>query len=180
MTGNGGIFILPYVLDDSAGWRWTMPPIDETPSFEPAPPTSGARKTKGGSTEQPPTSGLISVTLDPATGSIVSVESMDAAGERRELSEEEKSRLSKAANGATLQDLVERAFEAGIGCILGDSAGEDEPPEPDDDAELSRMVLQSLIKRSAVERLMQREILGRAIVGTLIAHAAEPESAATH
>ena len=157
-----------------------MPPIDETPSFEPNPSAPGARKPKSASTEQPSAGDLVSVTIDAATGRIVRVEGMDAAGARRELSEDEKKRLAKPEDGATLRQVVEQAFEAGVACALGDTAGEEGPPESDEDAELSRSLLQSLIKGSAAERLMQREVLGRAIVGTLIEHAAAPETAATH
>jgi hypothetical protein len=123
------------------------------------------------------------VTLDAATGRIVKIEGIDATGARRELPEDKRTRLAEA--GVTLQGIVEQAFEAGIAYVLGDRAGEEEPPESDDDAELSRMLLQSLIKHSAVERLMQRETLARAIVGTLIEqaagfNAAAPEKTATH
>lgn len=149
-----------------------MPPIDESPSFEPKPPAPEARKAKTTAAEQPSSPTLVSVTIDAATGRIVKVEGMDGAGTRRELSADERTRLAKTENGATLQGVVEQAFEAGIACVLGECGGEEEPLEADDDAELSRMLLQSLIKRSAAERLMQHEILGQAIAGTLIEQAA--------
>ena len=164
-----------------------MPPIDENPTFEPKQPGPGARrsKTAPATTERPASPNLVSLTLDAATGRIVKIEGMDAAGARRELSEDQRTRLARTEVGATLQGVIEQAFEAGIAYVLGDRAGEEEPPESDDDAELSRMLLQSLIKRSAAERLMHREILSRAMVGTLIEQAAgfsaaTSEPTATH
>jgi hypothetical protein len=164
-----------------------MPPIDENPTFEPKQPAAKARepKTRPAATERPASPNLVSLTIDAATGRIVKIEGADAAGARRELSEGQISRLARTEAGATLQSIVEQAFEAGIAYVLGDRAGEEEPPESDDDAELSHLLLQSLIKRSAAERLMQREILARAIVGTLIEQAAgfsagPSETTATH
>jgi hypothetical protein len=164
-----------------------MPPIDETPTFEPKQPQPEARrsKTPPAAAERPASPNLVSLTLDAATGRIVKIEGMDAAGARRELTEDQRARLARTDAGATLQGVVEQAFEAGIAYVLGDRTGEEEPPESDDDAELSRMLLQSLIKRSAAERLMHREILARAIVGTLIDQAAgfsaaTSETTATH
>lgn len=164
-----------------------MPPIDENPTFDPKPaaPESRKPKTASAATERPSSPDLVSLTIDAATGRIVKVEGTDAAGARRELSEDERTRLAKADAGATLRGVVEQAFEAGIACVLGAPGGEEEPPEAEDDAELSHLLLQSLIKRSAAERLMQREILGPAIVGTLIEQAAAfsaatPETGATH
>jgi hypothetical protein len=164
-----------------------MPPIDENPTFEPKQPAPKARepKTPAAATERPASPNLVSLTIDAATGRIVKIEGMDAAGGRRELSEDQRARLARTEAGATLQAVVEQAFEAGIAYVLGDRAGEEEPPEADDDAELSHLLLQSLIKRSAAGRLMQREILARAIVGTLIEQAAgfsagPSETTATH
>ena len=164
-----------------------MPPIDETPAFEPKSPAQEARRSKPPptATERSTSPNLVSLTLDATTGRIVRIEGMDATGARRELSEDAKAPLAGTDAGATLQSIVEQAFEAGIAYVLGERPGEEDPPELDDDAELSRMLLQSLIKRSAAERLMQREILARAIVGTLIEQAADfsaaaPETTATH
>jgi hypothetical protein len=158
-----------------------MPPIDESPSFGPKPPSPEARKPKTTAAAGEPSSkpNLVGLTIDVAAGRVVKVEAMDGSGAARELSEDERTRLAKSEDGATLQRLLEQAFEAGIACVLGDRGGEEEPPESDEDAEISRMLLQSLIRRSAAERLMQREILSRAIVGTLIEQAAAPETA-TH
>jgi len=162
-----------------------MPPIDENPTFEPKSPAPEARRPKTPPAEGAASPNLVSLTLDAATGRIVKIEGIDATGARRELPEDKRTRLARTEAGATLQGIVEQAFEAGIAYVLGDRAGEEEPPESDDDAELSRMMLQSLIKHSAAERLMQREILARAIVGTLIDqaagfNAAAPEKTATH
>lgn len=167
-----------------------MPPIDESPSFEPRSSGPEPRKPKTAPAATPEQQALhpdlVSLTIDAATGRIVKVEGMDGDGVRRELSDDERARLAETDAGATLQGVVEQAFEAGIAFVLGDRADEaEEPSETDDDAELSRMLLRSMIERSAAKRLMKHEILGRAIVGTLIEQAAgfsaaTPETAAAH
>jgi hypothetical protein len=63
------------------------------------------------------------------------------------------------------------AFEAGIDCVLGDSA---EPSETDRDAELRHELVAPLIQRSSASRLLKPEILDRAILGTLMQHAVNP------
>src|SRR4051794_28131670 len=112
-----------------------MPPIDESPSFEPKPPAPETRKSKTApaATQQPSSPNLVSLTIEAATGRIVKVEGIDAAGARRKLPEDERNRLSGTVDQATLQRLVEQAFEAGIACVLGERAGEEEPAESDDD-----------------------------------------------
>lgn len=112
--------------------------------------------------------GLIAVTLEPASGRIVKVETVDEAGARRELNGEEKAALAEQAMDATLEDILEQAFEAGISSVLYPRDEADETPESEEDALLRRLILRPMIKRSAAHRLMKREVLGRAILGTLI------------
>jgi hypothetical protein len=150
-----------------------MSPIDEPASFEPPKGSaSEGRKPKTAGNAPEAGSELVSVTFDVGAGRIVTIEGVDASGSRRELSEEEKARLARSPARPTLEHLVEQAFEAGIDCVLGDEAGETEQSESQEDAELSRMLLRSLMERSAVKRLVQRDVLSRAIVGTLIEQAA--------
>ncbi len=161
-----------------------MPPVDEPMSFEPKPSATGGRKPKTPppATDPPPSSDLLAVTLDAATGQVVRVEGVDAAGARHDLSDEEKAKLAKTEVGETLQGVIEEAFEAGIACALGDQAGETEP-ESEEDAELSRLLLRSLIQHSAAKRFMQRERLGRTLVRSLVQQAlaaSAAENAATH
>jgi len=151
----------------------TMPPTDERPSFAPESPTPASRRLKpSGTSDQQAAAKIISINIDIGAGRVVSIESLDGAGERRELSDEERSRLSELKPEATLGNIVERAFEAGVSSVLGQQDGEDEPQESEEDAELSRMLLRSLIGQSAAKRLMQFEVLGPAIVGTLMERAA--------
>jgi hypothetical protein len=114
----------------------------------------------------------MTVTLDTGTGRVIKVEGVDAGGARHELSEAERARLSKAAAGGTLEGIVEQAFEAGMACALGEDAGEKKIPESEEDADLCRVLLRSLIGRSAAKRLVQRDVLSRGLVGTLIEQAA--------
>ena len=122
------------------------------------------------------------MTFDAATGQVVRVEGVDAAGGRHDLSDDEKAKLAQTEAGETLQGVIEEAFEAGIACALGDQVGETEP-ESEEDAELSRMLLRSLIQHSPAQRFMQRERLGRTIVRSLVQAALvapDAENAATH
>ena len=89
--------------------------------------------------------------------------------------------LASLAQAGTVDDLeqfVERAFEAGIDCVLGGGEREDKADEPADEAELRHMLLTPLIEHSPARRLVQREALNRAILGTLIQHAMKTPTAA--
>lgn len=156
-------------------------PTDEQPSFAPdSPATAGRKKASAGTSEAK----LLAISIDTGTGQVVGIESMDAAGGRREISDDERARLSELKPEATLRDIVEQAFEAGVNCVLGQRARDEETEESEEseeDAELSRMLLRSMIAESAAKRLMQFEILSPAIAGTLIERAArESEAGAAH
>jgi hypothetical protein len=142
-------------------------------------------KTPSGTADQQATAMLVSINVDVGTGRVISIEGLGASGERRELSDDERARLSELKPEATLRNIVERAFEAGVSSVLGQEAGEEESQESEEDAELSRMLLRSLIGQSAAKRLMQFEVLGPAIVGTLVERAAtvrdlKPDAGAAH
>jgi hypothetical protein len=120
---------------------------------------------------------LFTFTIDASTAQIVKLETEDASGARHELSDEEKASLAQAGTEGSLEQFVERAFEAGIDCVLGDGEREDKADEPADEAELRHLLLTPLIEDSPVKRLMQRDALNRAILGTLIQHATAPTAA---
>ena len=126
----------------------------------------------------PPAGKLFTFTIDASTAQVVKLESEDASGARHELSDEEKASLAQAGTEGSLEQLVERAFEAGIDCVLGDGEREDRADEPADEAELRHLLLTPLIEHSPARRLMQREALSRAILGTLIQHATKAPAAA--
>jgi hypothetical protein len=154
-----------------------MSPIDEPASFEPKAAQPEARRSKTTAAEPAANADLVSVTIEPASGRLVKVERVDAAGVRHELSKEDRARLAGPEAKATLQSVLEQAFEAGIECVLGDS-GLKEAAESQEDAELSRVLLRALFERSGAGRLMQGEVLNRAIVGALIEDAATSGAAA--
>lgn len=162
-----------------------MAPNDQPASFEPKSPASQEhrRKPAAGAADPSAVDGLVAVTVDLKGGRIVRIEYVGPAGERHELSKEDTARL--AGDGPdTLQRLVEQAFQAGIDCVLGSEA-EDDQGESKQDADISQALLRSLIETSPVTRLMKREVLDRAIIGTLIRHAADAgagpsRSAAAH
>jgi len=113
-------------------------------------------------------SDLLTLTIDAKTGHIVKIESVDSTGAHHELSDEEKANLARQKNKSTVEAIIEQAFEAGVACGLGDMDGEDDPVESAKDADLRRLLLRPLIEDSAAKRLMQRDILSRAILATLI------------
>jgi hypothetical protein len=121
---------------------------------------------------------LFTFTIDATTAQVVRLETEDPSGARHELSDEEKASLAQAGTEGSLEQFVERAFEAGIDCVLGGGEREDKADEPADEAELRQLLLTPLIEHSAAKRLMQREALNRAILGTLIQHAAKAPAAA--
>jgi hypothetical protein len=128
-----------------------------------------------------PNAGLITATIEAATGKIIDVRSVDDAGGSSELTTDRRATLSEQSGEATLEDLFEQAFEAGIACVLGDDTEGDadaEASESEEDAALRHQILQPMIEHSAARRLLQQEVLGRAIVGTLIQKAAARGSAA--
>jgi hypothetical protein len=122
-----------------------------------------------GSPESPRTN-LVAFTIDANAGRIVKVEKVDNAGARRDLSDEDAAMLTKG-NPLTLEMIIEQAFEAGIACVLGDEAAQDDVQETEDDAALSRLLLMPLMERTPAHSLQQREVLGRAMLASAIEQA---------
>jgi len=141
------------------------------------PGKSGSAKKSSGAKSSSPASepvldpDLLTFTIQARTGQIVKIESVDSTGAHHELSDEEKTNLAKEKGKTTLEDMLEQAFEAGIACMLGDADGEDDPPESAKDADLRRLLLRPLLEEGAAKRLMQRDILSRAMLTTLIQNA---------
>jgi hypothetical protein len=163
-----------------------MTPIDEPTSFEPPSPEAAERRAKPKPAAEPPAApgDLVAFTINTANGRIEKVEGVDASGARRELTIEEKARLRARAAEVTLEGVVERAFEAGIECLLGADGADgidEEADTPSEEAGLMRrLILRSLMADTPAQRLMQREVLGRAIAGTLIVQAVGAESSLAH
>jgi hypothetical protein len=101
---------------------------------------------------------------------VVRLEGLDANGGRHELTDAERARLLKRASNGRVEDFVERAFEAGIACVLDGEANSDTNQESEGDAEIRRHLLTPLIERSPVKHLMESAVLDRAILSTLIDH----------
>ena len=132
---------------------------------------SSARKSSAHTSEPHPD--LLTVTIDATTGQIIKIEGVNGTRARHELSEAEKASLAKKMGRATLEAIIEEAFEAGVACGLGEGADEDEPEdevESEKDANLRHLLLRPLIENSAAKRLMRREVLHRAFLKTLIGH----------
>jgi hypothetical protein len=115
---------------------------------------------------------LLNVTIHAKTGQIVKIERVNGPHAHHELTAEEKASLAKEVGRASLEAIIEEAFEAGIASVLGDDgADEDDPMESEKDANLRHLLLQPLIEKSAAKRLIRREVLSRAILKSLIDHA---------
>jgi hypothetical protein len=117
---------------------------------------------------------LLTFTVDSQTGRIVKLEASSPRGSRRELSAQEKAALKRECRNDSLEDVLERAFEAGIGCVLGADSREDGRDETDEEAQLRHLLLTRLIEHSPARNLMRREVLSRAIIGSLIQDSFEP------
>jgi hypothetical protein len=120
----------------------------------------------------------LAITINVKSGQVVKIESVNGTGTNHQLSDEEKANLANETGKATLEVLIEQAFEAGIACGLGDTTREDDLLESDKDVDLRHELLRSLIENSAAKRLMRRDILSRAILKTLILNAVGPRAEA--
>jgi hypothetical protein len=143
---------------------------------------SSARHKASNRTKSAPSANRLFVfTIDADTARIIKFETVDGSGERRELSQDEKTALVAKGNGERLEEVVEQAFEAGIACALSEDLGDpqtEETEETGEDAELRHLLLAKLIEQSGIKHLMTSEVLDRAIFGTLIQHAIDPARAA--
>ena len=110
----------------------------------------------------------LAITLDSDTGEILKYEAVDAAGGRRELSQNERLELAKIRRGEAVEDLIERGFEAGLACLLGGADGPEDENETEEDASFRRALLRPLMEKSVVAPRLRRDALRRAIVRSLI------------
>jgi hypothetical protein len=113
---------------------------------------------------------LLAFTIDPRTGRILKLEGLTADGVRHELTDDEKARLIKRPRDKTVERVVERAFEAGIACVLDGNGADDDSSESSEDIDLTHRLLVPLIEHSAAKQLMAREGVARTILDTLIEH----------
>jgi hypothetical protein len=118
-------------------------------------------------------SDLLTITIDTKTGQIVKIEKIDRAGRHHEPSDQERADLAK---DASLESVIEEAFEVGMACMLGDVIEERETEETEEESSLRHLLLEPLIKQTLANRLMQREALGRAILGTVVRQTGRPGS----
>ena len=126
--------------------------------------------------EVAPDADLFTITIQAKTGQIVKIQRAEGGDGRSELSDRERADLLKKGSKDTLETLIEQAFEAGIACVLGDAIQGSEADESEEEADLRHLLLDPLIRHSPVERLMQREVLSRAFLGTVVQHALDPVS----
>jgi len=143
----------------------------------------GGRTDRGPQVKSPPTtserirhSDILTVTIKARTGQIIKVEGSDSGGVRHRLTEQERADLAKETSEDTFEELIEKAFEAGIACVLGDANGQIDGEESEEETDLRHFLLGDLIRNSPARRLMEREALTRAILGSVIRYAIDRES----
>jgi hypothetical protein len=147
--------------------------------------TETVEKPKGPSEEKPapaaPAPELFAFTIDASTGQITRLERVDSAGATRQLSEQDKISLQAGKSWDTLEAVVEQAFEAGIACVLGneDEDEDDDAQESQDNADVRRTLLHPLIARSRATTLLQRSVLGHAILATALQQLIAPQASET-
>jgi hypothetical protein len=139
---------------------------------------SGAGRAKRAASGPELSADLISFTIDVKSGRIAMVETVDPSGDRHELSAAETSRIARQRL-STLEDILERTFEAGISSVLDNAPLEEPEAESEEESKLRRLILRPMIERSAARHLLKREVLGRAILGTLIQDAAASQTTAS-
>ena len=120
------------------------------------------------STQPAQRSERLAFTLDASTGEIVKIETVNSTGHHRELSKAERLDLAKEHRGTSVAALLERAFEAGVACLLDDEDTKEDESETEEEAGVRRVLLQHLMERTTAARAMRREVLRQAIVQTLI------------
>jgi hypothetical protein len=148
----------------------------DAPELKPAEPAASPEAKSFASATAPAVmAARISFTIDTASGRAVTVEVLDDAGGRRELTAEEKIGLAKAGASDSLVDILEQTFEAGITAVLGEDGREEEEAESEDGANLRHLILRPMIARSAVKRFLKRDVLVRAIIGGLAQEVAQPD-----
>jgi hypothetical protein len=147
-----------------------MPQIDQPVTPAPKAPPETPKSKTAAPEKAPPA--VYSFTIDTADGRIVMVESVDGDGSRHALTAEEKAKFAKSHPATPLRRLVEQAFEAGIEFVLGDEAGSD-TPESKEDGAISGLLIQTMIEGSKAKALIKSETLDRAVIETLIGHAAK-------
>jgi hypothetical protein len=138
-----------------------------------------AEPAKASNTQAGTRSERLAFTLDATSGEIIKIESVDSAGQRRELAKPERQELAKERAGIGVEALIEGAFEAGIGCLLGGGDRKEDESETEDEAGVRSVLLKSLMEGTSAARAVRREVLRQAIVQTLIRDATgsgEPES----
>jgi hypothetical protein len=115
------------------------------------------------------------VTLKVSDGSIVKIEAADAGGARHDLTATEAATLLGGLSNGTMVDLVHEAFEAGIACVLDDmnggAAADEASGESREQTILHDELLDALIEQSPAKRLLRREVLNSALLGTIMSQA---------
>jgi hypothetical protein len=151
----------------------------ETPTGRPPPSKTPPKRPASTS---PSAEALVVVTLKVSDGSIQKIEAVDSGGARHDLTAAEAATLLGDLPNGTVVDLVHEAFEAGIACVLDDlndgAAADEASGESREQAILHDELLGALIEQSPAKRLLRREVLNSALLGTIFSEASGAATAA--
>jgi hypothetical protein len=133
---------------------------------------------KSGKKESPETRQVV-VTLSVPDGDVLKVETLDKAGHRQPMPEEEFAALAGDDDAEELGAVLEGAYTAGISDALNEEMSENEEAVDDDEEEIIRRFM---IRRAAGRHLlrsgMRKLILRRRLRRDLIQRRAKPGQAA--
>jgi hypothetical protein len=108
-------------------------------------------------------------TLRAASGEVVRIEKIDAAGKRSDVPKDKTAELAGKETMHEIEAALDVAFEAGISSMLDPGNDDDQPEESESAEEMEiRKLLLGLIIGRAVRRRLRRRIAQRLI----LAHAA--------
>lgn len=106
-------------------------------------------------------------TLDTTTGGVLKLEVVDAAHIPREITSAERLELARKFHG-DVDELLERAFEAGVAALLDGDRAKEERDETDDEASVRRILLEPLLEETFAARDARRASIRKAIILSLI------------
>jgi hypothetical protein len=131
-----------------------------------------AKSNPSSRTSQP---NLFALTISADTGEVVKIEKVEGTGARRDLQDDDQVMLA-LKDAPALDALIERAFEAGIACVLGAQDEREDAEETDEEADLRRALLMPLIDNTLAKGLLEQGVLGKAILASAIAQVARTAS----
>ena len=128
----------------------------------------GAKGERGRNGSADETAQLV-FTVNTATGAVIKIEKLDAAGKRQEVQKNETLKLVGKDNFHEIESALDEAFEAGIASVFEPEDEEEEVAESEEETELRRVLLVGIVGRN-VRRRLQRRLVQRLILSQTLRH----------